>query len=89
MTFRKSIPILLILLLFSNGRSFAQQSFFAEADSLNKGRLIGVSTGVGTVWAGSMIGLWQFWYKDAQSANWHSFDDSKNCLLYTSDAADE
>lgn len=58
----------------------AQQSFFQHADSLNKGRLIGVSTGVGLVWGGSMIGLWQFWYKNAEQTGWHSFDDSKNWL---------
>lgn len=54
--------------------------FFVHPDSLHKGRLTGVSIGVGTVWAGSMTGLWQFWYKDAQSSGWHSFDDSKNWL---------
>lgn len=75
------LRILLAFLLTSCLQSArAQDSFFKHADSLKKGRIIGVSTGVGTVWAGSMVGLWQFWYKDAQSAKWHSFDDSKNWL---------
>jgi hypothetical protein len=80
MTYLRHIICVLVLTVLFVGNSTAQSSFFTPADTLNKGRLIGVSTGVGTVWAGSMIGLWQFWYKDAQSANWHSFDDSKNWL---------
>ena len=75
--FRKCLIATLLSLHFS---AYTQHSFFTPADSLNKGRLIGISTGVGTVWAGSMTGLWAVWYKDAQSANWHSFDDSKNWL---------
>src|SRR3989338_2189811 len=69
-----------LLLTTSLHLARAQTSFFSHADSLKKGRIAGVSTGVGAVWAGSMVGLWQFWYKDAQSAKWHSFDDSKNWL---------
>lgn len=74
---RIRLTCFLILQLF---HSRAQTSFFEHADSLHRGRIIGISTTVGTVWAGSMIGLWQFWYKDAQSATWHSFDDSGNWL---------
>ncbi len=71
---------LVISLLFLSFQTAAQRSFFSHSDSLHKGRLTGVSVGVGTVWSGSMIGLWQFWYKDAQSSGWHSFDDSRNWL---------
>ena len=72
--------LLVIFLIICSLSGHAQRSFFEPADSLHKGRLIGVSTGVGTVWSGSMLGLWQFWYKDAELTNWHSFDDSKNWL---------
>lgn len=74
---RKALIVLLINYSFFG---HTQQQFFKPADSLNKGRLIGVSSGVGAVWSGSMIGLWQLWYKDAELTNWHSFDDSKNWL---------
>jgi uncharacterized protein YfiM (DUF2279 family) len=57
-----------------------QGSFFSTPDSLNKGRLIGVSVGVGSVWTGSMIGLSQVWYADSEKTNWHAFDDSKDWL---------
>lgn len=60
--------------------SKSQRSFFATPDTLHKGRLVGVSVGVGSVWAGSMIGLSQVWYADAEKTKWHAFDDSKDWL---------
>lgn len=58
----------------------SQTGLFVPADSLHKGRFIGVSTGVGAVWAGSMIGLSQVWYVDSEKTSWHTFDDSKDWL---------
>jgi len=54
--------------------------FFKHADSLNKGRVIGVSVGLGTVWVGSMAGLSQVWYKNVQKSKFHFFNDSKEWL---------
>ena len=68
------------ILLILQTNLYAQNTFFEHADSLRTGRIISISSTVGTVWAGSMIGLWQYWYKDAQSSSWHSFDDSGNWL---------
>lgn len=48
--------------------------------SFRKGRTIGVSTGIGVVWAGSMIGLSQVWYKGMEKTPWHTFDDSREWL---------
>jgi len=45
-----------------------------------KGRTIGVSTGIGAVWAGSMIGLHGIWYKGMERSKWHTFDDSREWL---------
>ena len=59
--------------------SFAQRAF-EHSDSLNNKRFIGVTTGIATVWAGSMIGLSQVWYKDIPKSKFHTFDDSKNWL---------
>lgn len=58
----------------------SQKSFFKASDSLHKGRVIGTSIGIGGVWAGSMIGLSELWYKNTEKAPLHSFDDSKNWL---------
>ncbi len=71
--------IALGFLLFVSSITMSQ-SFFTPADSLKKGRLLGVSTGVATVWAGSMLGLSQVWYKDIPKSKFHSFDDSKEWL---------
>lgn len=72
------ICCLLLALSFSFAQ--AQPTFFERPDTLRKGRLIGISAGVGSVWSGSMVGLWQVWYKKAETTNWHSFDDSGNWL---------
>lgn len=47
---------------------------------ISKGRTIGVSSGIGIVWAGSMIGLSQVWYKGMEKSSWHTFDDSREWL---------
>jgi hypothetical protein len=72
--------LLLASLLFCSLPSLGQNSFLEPADSLHKGRLTGVATSVGATWSASMFSLWQFWYKDAEQTDWHSFDDSKNWL---------
>lgn len=69
---------LVFLLVSMNGMS--QRSFFERADTLNRGRLIGISSGISAFWAGSMIGLSQVWYSKVEKAPFHTFDDSKNWL---------
>lgn len=59
---------------------YSQGSFWKATDSLHKGRLIGTSVSVGSVWAGSMIGLGKVWYSDVEKSKWHAFDDSRNWL---------
>jgi hypothetical protein len=71
---------LVSLSLFIAFSGKTQGLFFTPSDSLNKGRLIGVSVGVGSVWAGSMIGLSQVWYNDSEKTKWHAFNDSKDWL---------
>lgn len=58
----------------------AQTSFFQSADSLNKSRVIGVSSGVSLAYAGSMIGLAQLWYKDQPKSSFHFFNDNAHWL---------
>ncbi len=61
-------------------RSELKTPFFNRAPHLNKKRVIGVSSSVGSVWAGSMIGLQTIWYKDATPNQFQVIDDSKNWL---------
>ncbi len=58
----------------------AQTTFFQSADSLNKSRVIGVSSGVSLAYAGSMIGLAQLWYKDQPKSSFHFFNDNAHWL---------
>ena len=72
--------ITLYLILIVTNIGYSQTSFFAPADSLHIGRFIGVSSGVGVVWSGSMIGLSELWYDEVEKTKWHTFDDSRNWL---------
>ncbi|MFT5780157.1 MAG: hypothetical protein ACI837_003118, partial [Crocinitomicaceae bacterium] len=72
--------VLAILLLSFSHTGNAQRSFFEPADSLQKGRFIGITSGITAGWAGSMIGLSQVWYSKVEKSSWHTFDDSKNWL---------
>ena len=55
-------------------------SFFQRETRLNKGRLIGVSSSIGTVWTGSIIGLGTIWYENTEPKKFQVFDDSRNWL---------
>jgi hypothetical protein len=59
----------------------SQRSFFTHSDTLNKGRTIRTSIGIGGAWFGSMYGLSQIWYKDVDKEPWHTIDDSRNWML--------
>lgn len=60
--------------------SHSQDSFFEKSDSVINKRLVPVSIGIGGVWAGSMIGLHEIWYKDVEKSEFHVFDDCSNWL---------
>lgn len=76
----KAFFLLLLILLISTPAIWGQQSFFAPADSLNKKRVTGISIGLGTTWAGSMIGLHEIWYKNVEKSSFHTFNDGMNWL---------
>ncbi|MDB3906643.1 YfiM family protein [Crocinitomicaceae bacterium] len=57
-----------------------EYGFFEKATSPNKNRIIGVSSSVGSVWAGSMIALQTVWYADGSNGSFQFFDDSRNWL---------
>jgi len=60
--------------------SMQDVSFFQRETRLNKGRLIGVSSSIGTVWTGSIIGLGTIWYENSGPKKFQVFDDSRNWL---------
>lgn len=70
---------LILLFIFLNTFAvFGQKSFFKYSDTLNKKRLIGTSIGIGTIWAGSMTGLYSVWYKKEDQSKFHFFDDHQS-----------
>ena len=58
-------------------RSQAQTSIVDPADSLDKNRLIAVTTTMGAAYIGSMVGLNYLWYKDYPRSSFQFFNDNK------------
>lgn len=54
--------------------------FLENSPIPNRGRIVGVSASIGSVWAGSLIALQSIWYSENNSATFQFFDDSKNWL---------
>jgi hypothetical protein len=74
------ILVSLFLTVLFSSKIHCQSSFLSKSDTLNKGRLAGASIGIGTLWAGSMAGLYHVWYSKTERSSFHTFDDSKNWL---------
>jgi uncharacterized protein YfiM (DUF2279 family) len=53
-----------------------QSVFILPSDTLNKNRVIGVSTGLAGGSIAGMTGLWHLWYKDAEAGNWKFENDA-------------
>lgn len=68
-----------IALIFSVHVS-AQRNLFSPADSLHSKRVSAISIGLGSAWAGSMIGLHEVWYKNQEKSKFHTFNDGSNWL---------
>ncbi len=75
-----SFRILIILCFFGANTMYAQSSFFEIPDTIIKKRIIPVSVGTVSVWAGSMVGLSQIWYNDYDKTKFHTFNDGANWL---------
>ena len=70
-----------ILLVLCSQLSIAQNDttklkFFESAPTLNKGRIIGVSSGLVGAYAGAMTGLNFIWYSDSPRSKFHFFNDA-------------
>lgn len=72
--------IVVCFLLLISFSSNSQRSFWTNADTINPIRFTGVSSGIGSVWIGSTIGLSRVWYSGVEKSPWHTFDDSRNWL---------
>lgn len=60
--------------------SFAQKNLLTYSDTIVPKRLTVSSIAVGTAWSGSMIGLYQIWYKNENQSSFHTFNDGRNWL---------
>lgn len=71
-----------LLFCFFSQLAFAQKnhSFCRDADSLNKKRLIGSCSAIGSIYIGSIISLQQVWYKESFQKEFHLFNDGNNWL---------
>jgi hypothetical protein len=75
---KKLFFLITLLNLSFNGGS--QVNFIEFSDTLHTPRALGVASVSGGIWAGSMIGLSNIWYKDVPKSKFHTFDDHKNWL---------
>ena len=80
---RSAVVIFILLgyhVTMAQNESGPQNDFFERSTAPQKGRIIGVSSSIGGLWIGSMIGLQQIWYPDGASKSFQFYDDSKNWL---------
>ena len=86
--------LVLILMMLLIGKNNCQ-SLFQYSDTLNKKRrnIVLFTEAVGA--SSSLVLLNEVWYKNYPKTPFHTFNDNDqwlqmdNCLLYTSDAADD
>ncbi|MDY0101415.1 MAG: hypothetical protein RBS07_00655 [Lentimicrobium sp.] len=75
------LVFLLICTCFSSFKVRAQTgSTSADSDTLNRAHLRGLIIGGSAVYAGSMIGLYELWYKDYPQGGFHFINDNKEWL---------
>lgn len=51
-----------------------------QSEQIRKGRLIGVSVTAGTIYLGSIVGLYHLWYADYPQTSFHFFNDCDEWL---------
>ena len=77
--FRFNFRLLFIIYFAVTGISFVKAdtlSFFAPAPSLNKKRVVLVTTTQSALYGGSLIGLNELWYKNYPQSSFHFFNDN-------------
>ena len=63
-----------------HGEETVSPTFFQPAFSFNRKRTIGVVTGETVLATGSLVTLWQVWYKDYSHSPFHFFNDNGEWL---------
>lgn len=58
----------------------ASAQFFVPSDTLNKARVVGVSTTAGIGYVVSIIGLNKLWYNDYPQSDFHFFNDNSSWM---------
>ncbi len=76
------LPVFLLILVFVCSLKVPAQtdSTSAGADTIKRARLNGLIISGSAVYAGSMIGLYQLWYKDYPQSSFHFINDNKEWL---------
>ncbi len=72
--------VLIIIVFCSSTYARSQNAFFESKNSPDKARLIASSASIGSLWAGSLIGLHQVWYSESWGDGFHTFDDSRQWM---------
>ena len=72
--------VLLISFVLTTIIGRSQYSFFIPKEEQDKSRIIGISATIGSLWAGSLIGLHQVWYSESWGDDFHSFNDSRQWM---------
>jgi len=72
--------VIIIIVFFSSINCRSQNRFFESKNSPDKTRIIASSASIGSLWAGSLIGLHQVWYSQSWGDDFQTFDDSKQWL---------
>ncbi|MFH1161399.1 MAG: DUF2279 domain-containing protein [bacterium] len=81
---QRLLPFLFLILIHSN--SFGQLQQYTVAfkpfypETLNKGRLAGVLSVQGALYAGSLTGLYYLWYKNYPQSAFHFYNDNDEWL---------
>ncbi len=71
-----------ICIAFAGNPAQAQDTlnFFDPSPEYSPQRTLWVSAGIGITYSASMIGLYHLWYKDYDTGEFHTFDDSEEWL---------
>ncbi|NQV03499.1 MAG: DUF2279 domain-containing protein [Bacteroidia bacterium] len=72
--------ILFISFHLAWGQKDSTEANILYPDTFHKGRLIGVLSAQGVIYAGSITGLYFLWYKNYPQSNFHLYDDNSEWL---------
>lgn len=77
---RTIFTLLFLFIVLSKNSVLGSQvtdSSSVDSDSLNKSKVVLAASTIGTLYAGSMIGLYSLWYKDFPQSQFHFINDNQ------------